>query len=91
MTFDDGTVAEVRKEKEPPLLEGHRYTLFTLDSTEESGLRPVGADEGVFELLSNGSVSPHAYYSWDALQAAKELNQEQFLSKVQVAAQEENR
>jgi len=82
-------VAEARKEKEPPLLKDHRYALFTLDSTEEAGLRPVGADEGVFELLSDGSVSPHAYYSWDALQAAKQLNQEQFLSKVQTAAHEE--
>ena len=91
VTFDDGTVAEVRKEGEPPLLKDHRYALFTLDSTEEAGLRPVGADEGVFELISDGSVSPRAYYSWDSLQAAKQLTQEQFPSKVQIAAQEEKR
>ena len=91
VTFDDGTVAEVRKEKEPPLLKDHRYVLFTLHSTEEVGLRSAWADEGVFELLSNGSVHPHAYYSWDSLKAAKELTQEQFFSKVQIAAQEEKR
>lgn len=91
VTFDDGTVAEVRKEKEPPLLKDHRYVLFTLDSAEEAGLRSAWADEGVFELLSNGSVHPHAYYSWDSSRAAKELTQEQFLSKVQIAAQEEKR
>lgn len=91
VTFDDGAVAEVSKEKEPPLLMDHRYALFTLDSTEEAGLRPVGADEGVFELLLNASVHPHAYYSWDALQAAKQLTQEQFFAAVETAAQEEKR
>lgn len=63
VTFDDGTVAEVYKEKELPLLKDHRYALFALDSKGEVGFRSAWADEGMFELLSNGSAHPHAYYS----------------------------
>lgn len=91
VTFDDGTVAEIYKEKEPPLLNDHRYALFAFDSKEEAGLRPVCADEGLFELLSDGSVHPHAYYHWDSLRSVSQLTHEEFLAQVQTLVQREKR
>ena len=90
VTFDDGTVAEVYKEKEFPLLKDHRYALLPWTQRKKEAFDPRGLMRE-FELLSNGSVHPHAYYSWDSLQAVRQLTQEQFFAAAETAAREEKR
>jgi hypothetical protein len=56
VTFDDGPVAEVRTEKEPPLLKDHRYALFTWTQRK----RQAFAKSALMKACSSSSRMPRS-------------------------------
>lgn len=83
--FSDGTKAELEIAAFPRLEIGHRYMIYLQLLKSLNIYEPTGGPEGIFELKSNGKISPFA--TPEFTQAAAEGDDSlEFTEKVRAAA-----
>jgi hypothetical protein len=79
--YPDGSAAQVDVPNQKRLGNNRRYILF-LGSSGDGEYSPAGFDEGAFELLSDGSIRPHASAKDAPLQKESQFPNTEFKNRV---------